>query len=585
MIGSNKKKRGQLRKTFAFRAGMLVLAATLSSCAATAQPADEAFVTLSEAYAARDAESAAGAYSEDATVVYAYEGTPEERFVGRQAIMQSFASFFGRIDEALSLDLNFRIAERRGDTSYGYYRLRFGEAETSYGRFDVVQDDAGMFVLDRSSSATMAQFEEASGPLLVRPGDNELDRDYYKLLTGRYSLLDGCELVVTRSFVRLFVRNTCDQSWRGLERISGLHWTGGDTVLPQNADTHFRFAEVTESPSGSVVVANDGTQQTAVRNTAYAIEDVRFASVDGTRLAGTIYLPKGGTSQRAATVLVHGSGPQDRDGYASIIAVLADALATEGRVVLTYDKRGSGASQGNGDVAGFDILAQDAQAAMEYLKRRAEVDPKHVGLAGSSQAGWVVAKAIEQGADPADVFLLGAAGAAFTVREQNLYNTDVRMTCAGIPGPARRKALEQQGAFFDALADRSQSGRLDQLTVAARQDPAISDWLFPGSEGLDVDDAWFTVLDPSFDPLPIWRDYDGEVVSIFSEYDGSTDTAVAVSRIRELGMTAKVLPNAQHLGLDANAICDGELTGRSAFSPALFDELATFARTNSEGTP
>ena len=563
---------------------MLFLAATLSSCAATAQPANDAFVTLSEAYAARDVESAAGAYAEDATVVYAYDGTPEEKFVGRQAIMQSFATFFGRINEALPLDLNFRIAGRRGEASYGYYRLRFGDAETSYGRFDVVQDEAGMFVLDRSSSATMAQFEETSGPLLVRPEDNELDRGYYKLLTGRYSLPNGCELVVTRSFVRLFVRNTCDQSWRGLKRVSGLHWTGGETVLPQRADTHFRFAEVTEGPSASVVVASDGTQQTAVRNTAYAIEDARFASVDGTRLAGTIYLPEGGTGQRAATVLVHGSGPQDRDGYASIIAVLADALAAEGRVVLTYDKRGSGASLGNGDEAGFDILAQHAAAAMEYLRGRDDVDPKHVGLAGSSQAGWVVAKAIEQGADPADVFLLGAAGAAFTVREQNLYNTDVRMACAGIPGAARRKALEQQGAFFDALADRSQADRLDDLTEAARQDSAISDWLFPGSEGLDVDDAWFTVLDPSFDPLPIWRDYDGEVVFVFSEYDDSTDTAVAVSRIRKLGMTAKILPNAQHLGLDANAMCDGELAGRSAFSPALFDELATFVRTNSDGT-
>ncbi|QUL36750.1 alpha/beta hydrolase [Erythrobacter sp. JK5] len=437
----------------------LVLAGALFLAGCVSAPAlgDEAFVALADAYVSRDADAAAAQYAENATVIYAYDGAPEERAVGRDAIAASFAGFFGQIDARLPLDLNFRVTQRQGANARGFYRLRFGGRETSYGGFETEQSPDGLLVRDRSTSATIVDFEEAPGPLLVRADENDLDRDYYGLLAGRYRLPDGCDLVVTRSVVRLFLRNTCDQSWRGLNRKSGLEWTGGDQVLPASETVGFAFAPVADAPSATLRMAKDARTATATRSTPYAMEDVTFAAADGTRLAGTIYHPKNPDQRLPATVLVHGSGPQDRDGYASIIAVLADALAAQGRVVLAYDKRGSGASQGNGDAAGFDVLARDAASAMGYLRSRAEVDPKRVGLAGSSQAGWVVAKAIEQGSQPADVFLLGAAGAAFTVREQNLYNTDVRMECAGIPASAREKALAQQSAFFDAIYDRSKA--------------------------------------------------------------------------------------------------------------------------------
>lgn len=129
---------------------------------------------------------------------------------------------------------------------------------------------------------------------------------------------------------------------------------------------------------------------------------------------------------------------------------------------------------------------------------------------------------------------------------------------------------------------RSHPG-LDALTRAASEDVAIRDWLFPGSEGLDVANAWFTVLDPAFDPLPIWRDYRGPTMMLFSEHDDSTDTAAAVERLRTLGIEAHILPAAQHLALQAGSRCDGELAERTAFSPALFEAIDRFAGAD-EGT-
>ena len=567
------------------RTGPLVFMAVLVACLAfRADASDDPFLKLSEAYRTKDATAAAAAYASDATVEYAYDGAPKEIYRGRAEIQRSFESFFLSVDGAVPLDLNFRVKARDAEKATGIYRLALGGGEATYGTFEVTFGEGGLFTSDRSASATITDFEELPGPLVVRPNKAELDRNYYGQLSGRYRLPDGCILIVTRSVVRLFVRNSCDQSWRVLDRVSGLEWTAGDSVLPDSVITRYRFERPSGSGSAGLNVQTGREWVAAAATKAYRTTNVSFTSADGTRLAGTLYIPDGVTAAAPATVLVHGSGPQDRDGYASIMAVLADALAAEGRVVLAYDKRGSGGSQGNGDAAGFDILASDAAAAMGFLRTLPEVAPGSVGFAGSSQAGWVVAKAIADGATPADLFLLGAAGAAFTVREQNLYNTEVRMTCAGIAKPLRKIALQQQRAFFDALENKSRIPRLDALTRLAGKEPAIRDWLFPNSSGLNERDAWFTVLDPAFDPLPIWRRYRGKAVFVFSEFDDATDTLIAVKRLRGARVEVALLPGAQHLGLKAASLCDGELASRTSFADPLFEHLATFARKTDKKT-
>lgn len=540
------------------------------------------FEDLARAYAQRDAAAAAATYTEDASVIYAYDRTPETVITGRETIEASFAEFFSQFDPSDRLDLDFRIASSAGHESQGFYRLRVGRNQVSYGRFDVVMGAEGRFVSDRSSSATLFDFEELPGDALGAgdEDENDLARSYYGLLAGRYALDDGCILIVTRSFVRMFVRNSCDNTWRGLSRKSGLTWTGDDQVLPREDGFEITFAPTRGQPSASLTITTQDAARVARRETPYREEDVTFVTFDGTRLAGTIYLPSGvrDAERRDAVVMIHGSGPQDRDGYASIIAVMADEIASQGRIVLAFDKRGSGQSEGDGNNAGFDILARDAIAAMDFLAAREHVARESVGLAGSSQAGWVAAKAIELGVPVADVFLLNAAGTAFTVREQNLYNTEVRMTCDGIGKADRDMALVQQAAFFDALEDSSRAERLDAITQTARTNTAIADWLFPDSGGLATPGAWFSVLDPAFDPLPIWTGYEGETTIIFSEFDDATDSAGAAERFDEAGLEYHLLDETQHLGLLAPGLCDAGLAERDRFHPAVFEQLREFAR-------
>jgi len=64
-----------------------------------------------------------------------------------------------------------------------------------------------------------------------------------------------------------------------------------------------------------------------------------------------------------------------------------------GVAFLSYDKRGVGESQGTccpGDYGHFNLLAADAVGAVNTLRAMPEIDPRHVGLLGASQAGWIV---------------------------------------------------------------------------------------------------------------------------------------------------------------------------------------------------
>ena len=560
----------------------------LTGCAqqiAAQDPVSDPYAILRQAYAERDAEKAAAAYTPDATLTYDY-GEPLEKYDGAAAIAQSFDDLFTRVDSALKLDLNFRIessktADGRIEES-GVYRLRFGAAETSFGTFKVVREATGQgrFISDFGTAASLDDFESLPGRVRLDRENEELDSAYYGDLTGRYKLDDQCNLIITQSIVRLFARNSCTNDWQGLNRKSGRIWTGGDTVLSDNDLVTYKFVEGTDDPDIIQINGNDRITS-ATKQPNFTRDAVSFQSKDGLNLAGDLYRPA--NTKGLATVLVHGSGPQDRNGYASIMAVTAEALAERGHVVLTYDKRGVGKSLGDWSKMGFAALASDAISAMDWLAMQQDVG-SNIGLAGSSQAGWVVAKVIEQGAKPGHVHLLGAAGSALTVEEQNLYNTQIRMRCAGIDEAEIRMALDQQKAFFEYVRTRRNPEKLDAQTKSANAYPALRDWLFPASADIDFDAGnWFTTLELAFDPIPVWENYDGRAVFVFSEHDDSTPTALATKRLEKLPGAKKGnfeiinLPGTQHIGLKADSVCQAGLGDVSGFNGLLFESFDRLA--------
>lgn len=143
----------------------------LSACASVssnAQTEINPYEILRNAYSVRNSERASQAYTQDAVVTYLYD--EEEIYIGRDEIKRSFDTFFNRIKPSDTLDLNFRINERRieGDLLFesGFYRLRFGNLAASFGTFDVVRSTSsgGMFAADTSKTATAAEYDAAKMP-------------------------------------------------------------------------------------------------------------------------------------------------------------------------------------------------------------------------------------------------------------------------------------------------------------------------------------------------------------------------------------------------------------------------------------
>ncbi|MEM7049108.1 MAG: alpha/beta hydrolase [Acidobacteriota bacterium] len=147
-------------------------------------------------------------------------------------------------------------------------------------------------------------------------------------------------------------------------------------------------------------------------------EEVTFTS-HATKLAGTLVRP-GSAEVSAAVVFVHGSGPQERN------RALAEAFATRGIAALVYDKRGVGESDGEYEakqsVSGpnISLLADDAVAALQELSRRVRAQGIPVGLAGISQAGWIVPLAAERSS--LAEFLVIWSGPVCKVSEEDIYS-------------------------------------------------------------------------------------------------------------------------------------------------------------------
>ncbi len=183
-------------------------------------------------------------------------------------------------------------------------------------------------------------------------------------------------------------------------------------------------------------------------------------------LPGTLTLPKG-RGPFPAVVLVHGSGPQDRDetiGANRPFLDIARGLAAHGIASLRYDKRTQARPQDFRGTFGIDDeTTDDAVAAVAALAGNAGIDRRRIHVLGHSQGGLLAGRiAGNSHGDVAGLILLAAPARPILdlLGEQNRY-------LASLDGSV---SAEEQ-AYLEAL---------DAAIAQVRHDPEAKLLELPG---------------------------------------------------------------------------------------------------------
>jgi len=215
-------------------------------------------------------------------------------------------------------------------------------------------------------------------------------------------------------------------------------------------------------------IAPRARPQNPVKPYPYREEEVTYKNTKADiQLAATITIPSG-KGPFPAVLLICGSGPHDRDeslmGHKPFL-VLADYLTRHGIIVLRADKRGVGKSGGDYSQAIMADFASDAEAGVEYLKARSEVDPGHIGLIGHSEGGVVAPMASVHNSDVAFVVMMagmGVRGDLLLAEQQKL----IEQSAGKSPAEIEKDSATQQAIFAILGKEEDESTRDKDLKAA-----------------------------------------------------------------------------------------------------------------------
>jgi dienelactone hydrolase len=229
-------------------------------------------------------------------------------------------------------------------------------------------------------------------------------------------------------------------------------------------------------------------------------EEVVFES-GGVKLAGTLLLPARGKPVPAAA-FVHGAAYHERGDN----RIEARHFARKGIAALIYDKRGCGASGGDWTRASEFDLAADALAGVRLLRKRPDIDPRHVGLWGMSQGASTIPLAAVHSADVA--FLIAVSG-CLSGDEQMYYY---------------RANLFRKYELPDPLLDVANKASLVRNDLAWRI-----------RNGLPAPAAWReqSAFDIYHDYRRDWSRVRQPVLAAYGEHDQAVPVAESVTQLRQ----------------------------------------------------
>ena len=350
---------------------------------------------------------------------------------------------------------------------------------------------------------------------------------------------------------------------QGLVSGDVMIWADPTTLVPQEFVVPVQGIEIVLKSTSkvSMAAAAAGVSAPTPLPTAiprFASSDVTFVSRDGTKLSGTITAPEHMAAALPAVVLVHGSGPVDRDeriGPNPIFLELSNALSNGGFVVLRYDKRGIGKSGGDARTATRDDLLDDACAAIAFLQRLPDVDPHRIFVVGHSEGGELAPSLAAGGAPLRGIALMAPPAIPL---DQILLQQASR----GLTGAAKAKAI----------ADEQKA--VDEIKAGTLNPNGGGPWL-RSSFGIDPAEVIKKV------PCTILVLQGGKDFQVLAK---DLPRLVDAAKSAHRDITVRVFPNDDHLFItvpDGQAAVPAEYLAPHRVDPAMIDALLAWLHAKS----
>jgi pimeloyl-ACP methyl ester carboxylesterase len=305
------------------------------------------------------------------------------------------------------------------------------------------------------------------------------------------------------------IRGTFDGTLNSVRNTMSGTWQQGDNPTPLTFKRSDQILELRRP-------------QTPRPPYPYREQEVTFPNGKAAiSLAATLTIPRG-PGPFPAAILLAGSGPLDRDeadsGHRPFL-VLADHLTRNGIAVLRYDKRGIGKSTGEYDAATTADFAADAQAALEFLKTRKDIDARKIGLIGHSEGGIIAPLIASRTNDVAWVVIL--AGPATKGEETLLLQSDLITRAAGMTDDQVAKSLDFDRESYNLVRHEASRVVLETKLEALAQASGLGPAMAPAFLQRQIhwtSSPWFRYF-LDYDPVPALQKTKCPVLALSGERD------------------------------------------------------------------
>lgn len=270
-------------------------------------------------------------------------------------------------------------------------------------------------------------------------------------------------------------------------------------------------------------------------------------------IAASLYVPAGQRHRFQAVVWVPGSGPAFRKVRMPETKRMFNVFLDADYALLLLDKPGSGDSRGAlHDDSTFAQLSMIYANAVQRLREHSLIDPAAIGLAGGSQAGYIMPLVASKDSNIA--FMIGLSCPGENSIDQWEYLLERQMLCDGMTSAKARRNI----VMFHQWRTTTSKAEFDEAIGYFEREPMVVPSLGYGADFTEqARRDWPRTFDSTserwFDPmsvvktlhLPIYLAYGGNDTQV-DPMQGIEAYRRACAEAKNDRLTAVLFPNSDH---------------------------------------